>query len=159
MQNLYKIAFLFLIGFSANAQEILMLEDAVKTSLENNYDIKIAKNNLKIDETNNNIGTAGMLPIISANLVNNNSQIDTKQTQADGTVRQLDNAKNMNLSYGVGLDWTIFDGMRMFSRREQLKVLEEQGKSELQAAILTKISDVYVTYFDFGATTTSYGFY
>ena len=148
MQNLYKIAFLFLIGFSANAQEILMLEDAVKTSLENNYDIKIAKNNLKIDETNNNIGTAGMLPIISANLVNNNSQIDTKQTQADGTVRQLDNAKNMNLSYGVGLDWTIFDGMRMFSRREQLKVLEEQGKSELQAAILTKISDVYVTYFD-----------
>ncbi|NHM01394.1 TolC family protein [Flavobacterium difficile] len=148
MQNLYKIAFLFLIGFSAQAQEILSLEDAVKISLENNYDIKIAENNLKIDETNNNLANAGILPLVSLNLTNNNSQIDTKQTQAGGTTRELDNAKNMNLNYGIGLDWTIFDGMRMFARKEQLKVLEEQGKSELQAAILTKVSDVYVTYFD-----------
>ena len=148
MQNLYKIAFLLFIGFSAQSQDILTLEEAVKISLENNYDIKIAKNNLKIDETNNNLGNSGMLPLVSANLVNNNSQIDTKQTQAGGTVRELDGAKNMNLSYGVGLDWTIFDGLRMFSRKEQLKVLEEQGKSELQSAILTKVSDVYLTYFD-----------
>lgn len=148
MQNIFKITFLLLLGFSAQAQEILTLEDAVKISLENNYDIKIAQNNLKIDETNNNVGTAGMLPILTANLTNTNSQIDTKQTQSGGTVRELDGAKNMNLSYGVGLDWTIFDGMRMFSRKEQLKTLEEQGKSELQAAILTKVSDVYLTYYD-----------
>ncbi len=148
MQNLYKIAFLLFLGFSAQAQEILTLEDAVKISLENNYDIKIAQNNLKIDETNNNLGNAGLLPSISANLSNSNSIIDTKQTQSGGTVRELDGAKNMNLSYGVGLDWTIFDGMRMFSRREQLKTIAEQGKSELQAAILTKISDVYLTYYD-----------
>ncbi len=148
MQNLYKIAFLLFLGFSAQAQEIVTLEDAVKIALENNYDIKIAKNNLKIDETNNNLGNAGLLPLVSLNLTNNNSQIDTKQTQAGGTTRELDNAKNMNLSYGVGLDWTIFDGMRMFTRKEQLKVLEEQGKSELQAAILTKVSQVYTTYFD-----------
>lgn len=148
MQNLYKIAFLLFVGFSAQAQEILTLEDAVKISLENNYDIKIAENNLKIDETNNNLANAGILPLVSLNLTNNNSQIDTKQTQAGGTTRELDNAKNMNLNYGIGLDWTIFDGMRMFARKEQLKVLEEQGKSELQAAILTKVSDVYLTYFD-----------
>jgi outer membrane protein TolC len=48
----------------------------------------------------------------------------------------------------VGLDWTIFDGMSMFARKEQLNVLEQRGKAELQAAILTKISDVYLTYFD-----------
>ena len=148
MQNLYKIAFLLFLGFSAQAQEILTLEDAVKISLEKNYDIKIAQNNLKIDETNNNLGNAGLLPTLTANLNNTNSIIDTKQTQSGGTVRELDGAKNMNLSYGVGLDWTIFDGMRMFSRKEQLKVIEEQGKSELQAAILAKISAVYLTYYD-----------
>ncbi len=148
MRNLYTIAFLLFLAFSAQAQEILTLEKAVKIALENNYDIKIAQNNLKIDATNNNLGNAGFLPSVTANLTNNNSQIDTKQTQAGGTVKELDGAKNMSLSYGVALDWTIFDGMRMFSRREQLKVLEEQGKSEVQAAILTKISDVYLTYFD-----------
>lgn len=148
MRNLYKIIFFLIIGFTSQAQELLSLEDAVKIALENNYDIKIAENNSKIDATNNNLANAGMLPSLNANFTNNNSQLDTKQTQGDGTVRELDNAKNMNLSYGIGLDWTIFDGLSMFARKEQLNVLEQQGKAELQAAILTKISDVYLTYFD-----------
>lgn len=148
MQNLYKITFLLLIGFSTQAQELLVLEDAIKIALENNYDIKIAQNNAKIDATNNNLANAGILPSLNANFTNNNSQLNTKQTQGDGTVRELDGAKNMNLSYGLGLDWTIFDGLSMFARKEQLQVLEQQGKAELQAAILTKISDVYLTYFN-----------
>ena len=148
MQKLYKITFLLLIGFSTQAQELLLLEDAIKIALENNYDIKIAENNAKINATNNNFANAGMLPSLNAVLTNNNSKIDTKQTQAGGAIRELDNAINMNLSYGIGLDWTIFDGMSMFARKEQLQVLEQQGKAELQAAILTKISDVYLTYFD-----------
>ncbi|WP_445719365.1 TolC family protein [Flavobacterium sp.] len=148
MRHLYKTVFLFIIGFSAQAQELLTLEDAVKIALENNYDIKIADNNSKIDATNNNLANAGMLPSLNANFTNNNSQLDTKQTQGDGTVRELDGAKNMNLTYGVGLDWTIFDGLSMFARKEQLNVLEQQGKAELQTAILTRISDVYTAYFD-----------
>ena len=148
MRNLYTYIFIFLIGFSLQAQELLSLEDAVKIALENNYDIKIAENNSKIDATNNNLANAGMLPSLNANFTNNNSQLDTKQTQGDGTVRELDNAKNMNLTYGIGLDWTIFDGLSMFARKEQLNVLEQQGKAELQTAILTRISDVYTTYFD-----------
>ena len=148
MRNFYTYIFIFFLGFSSQAQELLTLEDAVKIALENNYDIKIAKNNSKIDETNNNLVNAGMLPSLNANFTNNNSQLNTTQTQADGTERKLDNAKNMNLTYGVGLDWTIFDGLSMFARKEQLNVLEQQGKAELQTAILTRISDVYTTYFD-----------
>ena len=148
MRNLYTTLLFVIIGFSAQAQELLSLEDAVKIALENNYDIKIAENNSKIDATNNNLANAGMLPSLNANFTNNNSQLDTKQTQGDGTVRELDGAKNMNLTYGVGLDWTIFDGLSMFARKEQLNVLEQQGKAELQTAILTRISDVYTTYFD-----------
>jgi outer membrane protein len=146
-KNLYKILFLFL-GLQFHAQELLTLEDALKIALENNYEIKIAKNDLKIDETNSTAGNAGMLPTVSATVANNNSILNTKQTQADGSVRELDNARNLNLTYGVGLDWTVFDGMRMFARREQLKVLQQQGEAELKLAIITKVSDVYSTYFD-----------
>ena len=148
MKHLFKIIFFLAFGFSSQAQEILKLENAVKIALENNYDIKIAKNNLKIDETNSTAGNAGMLPTISANVVNTNSILNTSQTQTTGGVRTLDNAKNFNLTYGVGLDWTIFDGMRMFARREQLKVLQQQGEAELKLAIITKIGDVYSTYYD-----------
>lgn len=141
---------LILIGFAikTNAQELLKLEDAVKIALENNYEIKLAKNDLKIDETNNYIGNAGMLPSINANITDNNTVLDTKQTQGDGTERELNNAKNMNLSYGVSLDWTVFDGLRMFARKEQLNILQKQGEAELKLAILTKIGDVYLAYFD-----------
>jgi outer membrane protein TolC len=148
MQHIYKILILFTIGFSSQAQELLSLENAVKIALENNYEIKIANNNSKIEATNNNLANARMLPALNATLTNNNSHLDTKQTQGDGTVRELDGAINRNITYGVGLDWTIFDGLSMFARKEQLNVLEQRGKAELQAAILTKISDVYLTYFD-----------
>lgn len=146
-KNLYKILFL-LLGLQFHAQELLTLEDAVKIALENNYEIKIAKNDLKIDETNSTAGNAGMLPTVTASVVNNNSILNTTQTQASGEERTLDNARNLSLTYGVGLDWTVFDGMRMFARREQLKVVQQQGEAELKLAIVTKISDVYTTYYD-----------
>lgn len=130
------------------AQEVLSLEDAIKIALENNYDIKLSKNELKIDEYNNSLGNAGMLPSLNATITNNNSLLNTTQTQADGSQRTLDGAKNLNLTYGVGLDWTIFDGLRMFARKEQLNILQKQGEAELKLAILTKVSDVYLTYFD-----------
>lgn len=148
LRYLYTSSLLLLLSIQLQAQEILKLEDAVKIALENNYEIKISKNDLKIDETNSTAGNAGMLPIINANLANSNSILNTTQTQADGSERTLNGAKNLSLSYGVGLDWTIFDGMRMFAKREQLKVLQKQGEAELKLTIITKISDVYTTYFD-----------
>ena len=147
MKSLYLIMLLVFTSKS-QAQELLKLEDAVKIALENNYDIKLSRNDLKIDKLNNSIGNAGMLPAVNATITNSNSILNSKQTQSDGTERTLDGARNMNLSYGVGLDWTIFDGLRMFARKEQLNILQKQGEAELKLAILTKISDVYLTYFD-----------
>ena len=148
MKNYLYTALLLLIGIQLQAQSVLKLEDAVKIALENNYDIKIAANNLKIDETNSSAGNAGMLPTINATIVNTNSLQNITQTQGDGSQKSLDGAKNLGLNYGVGLDWTVFDGMKMFAKREQLKVLQKQGEAVLKMTIFTKISEVYTTYFD-----------
>ncbi|MBA4133847.1 MAG: transporter [Flavobacterium sp.] len=148
IKSIYIITLLLAFVSKIQAQELLKLEDAVTIALENNYDIKLAKNELKIDELNNSVGNAGMLPTINALVTDNNSITNTKQTQADGSERTLDGARNMNLTYGVGLDWTVFDGLRMFARKEQLNILQKQGEAELKLAILTKISEVYLNYFD-----------
>ncbi|HSJ12618.1 MAG TPA: TolC family protein, partial [Gillisia sp.] len=50
--------------------------------------------------------------------------------------------------YGVVMDWTIFDGFRMFARYDQLKELEKLGEAQLQQTILAKVSDVMITYYD-----------
>ncbi|HMK06362.1 MAG TPA: TolC family protein, partial [Flavobacterium sp.] len=131
-----------------NAQEVLTLEDAVKIALENNYEIKIASNNLEIDKTNVDAGNSGMLPVATASIIDNNSVQSGSQTRTDGTMTEFDNAKNNSLNYGVGLDWTIFDGFRMFARYDQLKELRKLGESRLKLTIITKVSDVYSAYYD-----------
>jgi outer membrane protein TolC len=131
-----------------NAQEILTIENAVKIALENNFEIKMASNNLDIDKTNLAIGNAGMLPKVTANLVDANRIENSTQTLQNGTVNTLDNAKNNSLNYGVGLDWTVFDGFKMFARLDQLKELQKLGEAQLKRTIILKISEVNAVYFD-----------
>jgi len=149
MNKLLKFLVLFFFASPlAMAQELLTVEEAVKIALENNYQIRIASNMLEIDKTGVNIGNAGMLPVVGATLNSNNSIQNSSQTRADGNLVELDNAKNNSLNYGVGLDWTIFDGFRMFARYDQLKELEKLGEAQLKQAVLTRVSDVMIGYYD-----------
>ena len=145
----YTLAFLFFSGITNQAlsQEVLTVQDAVKIALENNFDIQIASNNAKIDATNVSWANAGILPNLDAVLTNSNSILDTKQTQSDGSIKELNNAKNMNLSYGLALNWTVFDGFKMFAKHEQLKQIEQLGNTELQFTILNKVGTVLETYY------------
>ena len=145
---LFSSLLLFLCVIKTNAQEVLTIEEAMKIALENNFEIKIAKNNTKINETNVTIGNAGMLPVATATIVDNNSIQNTSQTRQDGTSTSLDNAKNNSLNYGVTLGWTVFDGMKMFARLDQLKELQKLGDSQLKQTILVKIGQVNSAYYD-----------
>lgn len=145
----HTLAALFFLGTASHSysQEVLTVEDAVKIALENNFEIQIATNNSKIDATNVSLANAGILPNVEGVLTNSNSILDTKQTQADGSIRELNNAKNMNLSYGLVVNWTVFDGFKMFAKHEQLKQIEQLGNTELQFTILNKVGDVMETYY------------
>ena len=127
---------------------MLTIEEAMKIALENNFEIKIAKNNTKISETNVTIGNAGMLPVATASVTDNNSITNSSQTRQDGTSTSLDNAKNNSLNYGVSLGWTVFDGMKMFARLDQLKELQKLGDAQLKQTILFKIAQVNSSYYD-----------
>ena len=145
---LKSVLLLFFCFVKGNAQEVVSLEDAVKIALENNYEIKIAKNDLKIDQTNVASGNAGMLPRATASVTQNNNLQNLSQTRTDGTQNSLDNAKSNSLNYGVSLDWTIFDGFKMFAKKDQLQELQKLGEAQLKLTIITKISDVQAAYFN-----------
>ncbi|GGF18146.1 TolC family protein [Flavobacterium limi] len=149
IKNLYSVLLIFFFCIAKiNAQEVLTIEEAMKIALENNFEIKIAKNNSKISETNVTIGNAGMLPVATASVTDNNSITNSSQTRQDGTTTSLDNAKNNSLNYGVSLGWTVFDGMKMFARLDQLKELQKLGDAELKRTILLKIAQVNSAYYD-----------
>lgn len=139
---------LLILGVSATAQDFLTVEEAVAVALQNNYDIKLATNDLKIDEQNVSLANAGILPNLQGTFNQNNAIQNSRQERADGTIQELDNAINNSMNYGVNLGWTIFDGFRMFARYDQLKELEKLGETELKLTVLTRVSDVMTTYFD-----------
>lgn len=135
-------------SFGASAQDLLTLEDAVAQALKNNYDIRLAANDLRIDQQNVNLANAGLLPAVTGTFNQNNAIQNSTQVRSDGTTQTLDNAKNNNLNYGVNLGWTVFDGFRMFARYDQLKEIEKLGSTELKLTIITRVADVMETYYD-----------
>jgi outer membrane protein len=144
----YIYTFFCFFSLLCSAQDLLTVEDAVATALENNYDIQLSATDLKIDQQNVSLANAGLLPTLSGTLNQNNNIQYSKQTRADGTVQELNNARNNSLTYGVNLGWTIFDGFRMFARYDQLKTLQKLGETELKFAVLTSVNDVMGTYFN-----------
>ncbi|WP_270088179.1 TolC family protein [Sphingobacterium sp. SYP-B4668] len=147
---LHKLTLLIILCYLSaigNAQELLTIEQAVSITLENNFDIKIAKNNTRIDEQNRSLGNAGILPRVTGNFTRNNSIQNSRQVRADGQVQELNNAKNDNMNYGVSLNWTIFDGFKMFAKYDQLKEIQKQGEAEVRYAILTQVSEIIATYY------------
>jgi len=148
MKRVAAICFLMLCSSTIlSAQGLLTVKDAVQIALENNFEIKLSQNDLRIDKENTTYGNAGMLPSVTGNFSQSNSVMNSSQVQSNGDTRSLSNAKNNSMSYGISIGWTIFDGFAMFSRYEQLKELQKQGEFELKRTILAKVSDVISTYY------------
>ena len=99
---LYVTLLVGLISISTvRGQEQLTLQQAISIALANNYDIKLTKNDAEIAKNNNNLGNAGLLPMVAATLNTGGSRQNTVQTQASGTERRINGAQNSNLGYGV----------------------------------------------------------
>ena len=151
MRVLNILLLLFLISavnISVFPQETLSLEEAVKIALKNNYSINIARNESKIADNNANIGNAGFLPSIDASGSYIKSSNDTKQEYFDGRTVDRKGAKSTNITAGVDLNWTIFDGLAMFANIDMLKELNWIGEDNFRAEVETSLADVIETYYN-----------
>ena len=85
---------LLLITTSSLAQEILTLDQALQTGLQNNYSVRIAKNDASIAANNVTIGNAGFLPVVD--VFGNITQgiDDSKQQYLSGQEVEKTGAKN-----------------------------------------------------------------
>jgi len=145
--NLY-ILIISLLPFLGFAQEKLSLQQAISIAMQNNYDIKISKNEINIAKNNFNLGNAGILPSITGSYSNGGSRQNTRQTPVTGDDRVITGAKSTNNSYGADLNWRIFDGFSMFANYDRLKELQKQGELNAQLTVLNTISDVIAGYYD-----------
>lgn len=137
-----------LASLSVAAQERLTLERAVQIALENNYDIRLTRNDIEIAKTNVSRANAGMLPVVTGNFSTNNTSSNTTQTLSSGVTQERNGAKNSNLSYGPVFSWQVFDGFGMFARYDQLKELQRLGETNFKLIVQTTLADVVNNYYD-----------
>ena len=147
----YKIGIFIAMIFVAvmlNAQELLTPEDAVSYALNKNFDIVLAKNDADIAKINNNKATAGMFPKINIstgdvfNLSNVNQKFTTGQTVNKNWV------PINSFNAGLNMNWTIFDGMRMFATKDRLAALQSLSDIQLKNQIQNTVAQVLEAYYD-----------
>lgn len=149
-KTLKRKLLLIILLFSSitQAQEKLSLEQAVQIALENNYDIKLNKNDVEIAKNNVNGALAGMLPNVTGNFNTNNTVSNTKQTLSSGVTQERNGAKNSNLVYGPVINWQVFDGFQMFARYDRLKEFEQLGEANFRLTVQNTLADVISNYYN-----------
>jgi outer membrane protein len=149
--------FLFLATFSnthiqaqdtTTVADSLTLEQAIATALQNNYDIELARNDSAVAAIDYSYRNAALLPQVNANtsvLYNNNNQ---NVTLADGTKRNRSGIKSNNTAASVGLNWVVFDGLKMFATREKAAQYLQFGNLVIKEQINNTVADVILNYYN-----------
>jgi outer membrane protein len=130
------------------AQNKLTVEQAIYATIENNFDIQLLRNDSISYAIDKYYARAAFLPRINgtAGLVyNNNNQ---KQELADGTKRQSKGVRSNNLNGAIQLNWTVFDGFKMFATRDKLSQYVLLGELNIRNQIVTSVAAVINNYYN-----------
>ena len=150
MKNISLIMIFAMIGVfiqPISAQEILTLEKAIEIALENNHNIKIAKINTAITGNNATAGNAGLLPRVD---VTGNASYGFNNTKLkfSGPIPESDTSGALsNLEAGIGLSYTLFDGMGNINTYRKLKSANDlaalQEKLTIESTLMMVITGYY----------------
>ena len=145
------IAFIavFLVSNTLLSQEIkLSKKEAVQKVLENNFGIKVAKNNVAIADNNQSILNSGFLPSLAGNAGANYDKNNQDASFQDGRVVSVEGAETTRYNASLNLNYTLFDGLGRWYDYKRLK--EQYNLSELQAreTIETTMVQLFSVYFE-----------
>ncbi|HET9277200.1 MAG TPA: TolC family protein [Flavitalea sp.] len=144
------LIFVMLMGcFSGSyAQTILTAEESVALALRNNYDILLVRNDSAAYALDNKYANMAFFPRVngSLNKVWNNN--DQKQELPDGSKRDRKGIKSNNLVSSVNLNWTLFDGLKMFATRERLAEFQKLGELSVRNQVVATVATILTTYYN-----------
>jgi len=153
MRRLRKIFFLFFIQFFVFhyhllAQDSLLTADeAVKYAIEHNFGITISRNEIEIGKINNAWANAGAVPLVNATANKVVGVNNLQQKLNNGTVITKNGNTTQNFNAGIAVNWTVFDGLKMFATKRRLEELERNGeyafKKNLNETVYNVISSYY----------------
>ncbi|MBP3408253.1 MAG: TolC family protein [Bacteroidaceae bacterium] len=146
---LITLAMLVTASAWADAQT-LTLHNCLEKGLENNYSLRISRNQEEVAHNNATLANAGYLPSIdlnagyNADLANSDSKLRTT-----GETTEVRNSFDQSLNAGIGVSWTIFDGFKISTNYKQLKELERMGELNTRITLEDFIAGLTAEYYNF----------
>jgi len=130
------------------AQNRLTVEQAIIATIENNFDIELLRNDSISYALDKSYARAAFLPRVNATtgmVFNNNNQ---KQSFTDGTKRERNAIRSSNLTGAVQLNWTLFDGLKMFATRDKLSQFVLLGELNIKNQMVNSVATVINNYYN-----------
>ena len=146
-QKTYMLFILVCLTSVVLAQK-LTIDDAISIALKNNFDIRVAKNDAAISKANNTFGNAGMLPTVGISGSGSYGVSESTQMLGTGAVNNYSALTSSSLSAGLQLNWTLFDGGKMFVTKTKLNEIQSLGEIQFKEKVLLTLSNVISAYYD-----------
>ena len=146
-------------GVTAGAQEMpsareasatLTLRKCLEIGLEQNYDVRIVRNEEQISDNDATAGNAGMLPTIDlsagyAGTLDN----DRTTTPRDGAAVSESGIYDQTASVGLAVNWTLFDGFRIRTNYKRLKEMQQMGALKTRITIEDFMASLTAEYYNY----------
>lgn len=134
------------IGVCVRAQT---LPELIATGLQNNYKLKIVRNEEAKRSNNATAANAGYLPVVTATAGYDGAYGDSRtRRRADGLVTRQGASPDHGMQVGVNADWTLFDGFRIQADYARLQELKRQGETRTRMDIEDYVATLTGEYFN-----------
>ena len=132
----------------AHSQE-LTLRQCLEKGLENNYSLRIVRNDQQMADNNANRANAGQLPSVSASAGYSGSLNNRSTTSREGVTADDRNFLDHTLSAGINAEWMVFDGFKMQADYKRLRELKLQSDTQARIAIEDYVAELTAEYYNF----------
>lgn len=151
-RNLFISALCMLLPIGAAAQTMpqYTLKSCLEQGLQNNYSLRITRNEAQISKNNATWANAGYLPTLNLSAGYNGTLQNTETTlRATGEKTKTEGVLDQTLDAGIDLSWTLFDGFNITANHQRLQELKRQGETNTRIAIEDLIAGIAAEYYNY----------
>ncbi len=145
--SIFLFLLILILPTLVKSQEVYDLSRCVISGLENNFSLKIVKNQEQISVNNYTLGNAGYLPSITTTNRFGGTLNNTNQKLSDDSRNITNGAHNNSASANVNLDLTIFNGFQVQTTYQKLNELKKVGVLNTQLNMEDVVSQIIAEYY------------
>ena len=128
----------------------LTLRKCLEIGLEQNYDVRIVRNEEQISDNDATPGNAGMLPTIGLSAgYTGTLDNDRTTTPREGDAVSESNVYDQTTSVGLAVNWTLFDGFRIRTNYKRLKEMQQMGALKTRITIEDFMASLTAEYYNY----------